>query len=58
MYLLDYSPDSEQLLSCSPDCVQVWYKEGLESRGPGALDDKPDRTLKQPIGTSIRVAKV
>ena len=58
LLLLDYSPDSEQLLSVSADCVQVWYKELLESRGPGALDDKPERTLKQSKGTAIRLAKV
>ena len=62
MIFLDYSPDSEQLLSCSPDCIQLWYKEGLEdpieSRGPGAMDEKPERTLHQPNGTVIRIAKV
>ena len=34
------------------------YKEGLESRGPGALDEKPFRTLRQPKGTVLRIAKV
>jgi len=58
LLFLDYSPDSEQLLSCSADTVQIWYKEGLESRGPGALDEKPFRTLRQPKGTVLRIAKV
>uniref|UniRef100_A0A7S2I0K6 Uncharacterized protein n=1 Tax=Haptolina brevifila TaxID=156173 RepID=A0A7S2I0K6_9EUKA len=65
MIFLDYSPDSEQLISCSADAVQLWYKEGLEgssypesSRGPGAMDDKPEHTLPMPKGTSLRIAKV
>jgi len=64
MIFLDYSPDSEQLLSCSADAVQLWYKEGLESRGylesrgPGAMDDKPEYTVRQPKGTCLRLAKV
>ena len=59
MILLDYSPDSEQLISCSADCIQVWNKESsLESRGPGALDEQPVRTFRMPSGTSIRIAKV
>ena len=60
MFFLDYSPDSEQLLSCSPDTVQIWYKEsGLETnRGPGALDERPERTVRQPQGTLLRIAKV
>ena len=59
MFFLDYSPDSEQLLSCSPDCIEIWYKDGLDSpRGPGALDERPGRTLRQPQGTHLRIAKV
>ena len=38
---------------------QVWNKEStLESRGPGALDEQPERTFRMPSGTSIRIAKV
>jgi hypothetical protein len=47
-----------QLLSCSGDCVQMWCKEVLESRGPGAMEDKPERTLLFPQGTVLRIAKV
>jgi len=58
MVELDYSPDSEQLLSCSGDCIQVWCKETLETRGPGAMEDKAERTLMLPKGTTLRIAKV
>jgi uncharacterized membrane protein YgcG len=62
MFFLDYSPDSEQLLSCSPDCIEIWYREardGLESsRGPGALEERPERTLRQPQGTVLRLARI
>jgi len=58
MIELDFSPDSEQLLSCSGDCVQMWCKEVLESRGPGAMEEKPERTLLFPQGTVLRIAKV
>ncbi|KAL1495329.1 hypothetical protein AB1Y20_017184 [Prymnesium parvum] len=57
MIALDYSPDSEQLLSCSADSVHVWGKEVL-GRGPGAMEEKPERTLVLPKGTTIRIAKV
>ena len=30
----------------------------MESRGPGAMDEKPERTLRQPKGTTLRIAKV
>jgi len=67
MMMLDYAPDSEQLLSCSSDCVQLWYRHhegaGLEaglaeSRGPGAMDEAAERTLRFPQGTALRIAKV
>ncbi len=69
MLLIDYSPDAEQLLSCSADCVQLWYRQRdgaawLESRGhaegrqPGAMDETPERTLRFPVGTSLCIAKL
>ena len=69
MLLIDYSPDAEQLLSCSADCVQLWYqqrdcKASLESRGhaegrlPGSMDETPERTLRFPPGTTLCIAKL
>lgn len=58
MVMLDYSPDSEQLLSCSGDSIQVWCKETLETRGPGAMEEKAERTLIMPKGSTVRIAKV
>ena len=60
---LEYAPDSEALLSCSADAVQLWYKEGLEggcgeNRGPGAMDERAEHTYRMPKGTSLRMAKV
>lgn len=58
MLELEYSPDSEQLLSCSGDCVHVWRKETLELKGPGAMEETPESTLILPVGTTLTTAKV
>ena len=59
MLEVDYSPDSEQLLSCSADCVHVWCREVLATPGrQGAMEETPQRTLRMPAGTHLRLAKV
>ena len=59
LLVLDYSPDSEHLLSVSADCVNVWNKDsGLENKGPGALNATVGRTHRLPAGTEIKLAKV
>ena len=58
MLLLDYSPDSSQMISCSADTIQLWAKDPLERRGAGALDEAAAVTLRMPTGTSIHLVKV
>ncbi len=65
----EYSPDSEHLLSCSADSVHVWSRSGPEPsplheeddpppRTVGEMCDQPDRALRFPKGTSLRIARV